>query len=36
MISFGRVPIYEEKGKLFAASNSYHTGRSKRLRAGVP
>lgn len=36
MISFGRVPIYEENGKLIAVGNSYHNGRSKRIRAGVP
>ena len=36
MFSFGKIPIYEERGNLFAASNSYHTGKSKRLRAGTP
>jgi len=36
MISFGNVPIYNDNGTLIAVSNSYHTGKSKKLRAGVP
>lgn len=38
MLSFGRVPIYEDrKGRKFAASNSYHTDATKRapFRAGA-
>lgn len=43
MISIGNVPIYKNRnGKLFAASNSYHSdmvknGKTKNVfRAGVP
>jgi hypothetical protein len=36
MISIGNVPIYEDKkGCLFAVANSYHSGKSKRMRAGT-
>ena len=37
MISIGNVPLYKDfDDTVYAASNSYHTGRSKRFRAGIP
>ncbi len=37
MLSIGKVPIYEDKnGKKIAVSNSWHTDKSKPVRAGIP
>lgn len=36
MISIGNVPIYKRNGKFIAVSNSYHTDKTKPVRAGTP
>jgi hypothetical protein len=36
MLSVGIVPIYKNHNGLFAASNSYHCDKTKRIRASVP
>lgn len=37
MLSLGKIPLYkDQKGRIFAASNSYHQDKTKPIRAGTP